>query len=238
MNMFDIFHEIIRSINNDQIPNINPTEIYNEGWMTRLLVYISLKQKIKLSNYLDFSQVRNWTSEGLISSPFISAKKNREGYTHADMVLGDFEVNYRMKGQIKVFDKAKLFGIIEAKMGSNLSQGTSYAKNKYNQASRNLACISYNSHNSCKTFFVVVAPETMIEKHRIEKQIRKEFLIKQIKRRYELSELPLDNDLIDRAQKCETYVLSYEYWISLLDGKDKSNIKEFYNNCRIWNRLE
>jgi len=235
--MFDFFIEIIRSINNNQIPNINPTEIYNEGWMTRLLVYISIKQKIKLLEYLDFSQIRNWTSEGLISSPFILAERNREGYTHADMVLGDFQVNFKERGQIKVLDKAKLFGIIEAKMGSNLSQGTSYVK-EYNQASRNLACISYNSDNSCKTFFGVVAPEIMIKKHRIEKQIRKEFLIRQIKSRYKLSELTIDNELIDRVLKCETFVVSYENWISLLDGKDKSNVKDFYNNCRIWNRLE
>jgi hypothetical protein len=235
--MFDIFNEIIRSIHINQIPNLNPTEIYNEGWMTRLLVYISMKQKIKLSDYLDFSQVRNWTSEGLISSPFIHAENNKEGYTHADMVLGDFQVNYKTKGQIEVFDKAKLFGIIEAKMGSNLSQGTSYAK-EYNQASRNLACISYNSHNSCKTFFGVVAPETMIEKHGIENQIQKEFMIRQVESRYELSKLSVDNDLINRAQKCKTFVVSYEYWISLLNGKDKSSVNDFYKNCIIWNRLE
>ena len=82
--------DIITSIEND-LPNINPTQIYNEGWMTRLLMKQSILEKTKLEKF-DFGKFNNWTSEALISSPFLKAKKCKEGYTHADIAFGDFIV--------------------------------------------------------------------------------------------------------------------------------------------------
>jgi len=239
-NMTNFFIDIIDTIDNsvdgNSIPNVNPTEIYNEGWMTRLLVYTSINQKLKINDFLDFSIIKNWSSEGLISSPFIDARKNREGYTHADMALGDFEINYSNRGQIEIRDEAKLFGIIEAKMRSNLSKGTTNAKD-YNQASRNLACISYNANGNCKTFFAVVAPEAMIENHAIKEQIEPNKMLSQIRNRYTLSGLAIDTDLLTRAAKSEIFVLSYEDWIDRLTGSDKEYAKKFYDNCKKWNRL-
>ena len=105
---------------------INPTIIYNEGWMIRLLVIESMIEKLKI-NKVDFGLLarKNWSSEALITSPFVETKENREGYTHADIILGDFSVNYNERGDVKLNDSPDVLGIIEAKMGSNLSQGTS-----------------------------------------------------------------------------------------------------------------
>ena len=51
-------------------------------------------------------------------------------------------------------------------MGSKLSAGTKNAPN-YNQASRNLACIAFNTLSSnYDIFFAVVAPEQKIEEHK------------------------------------------------------------------------
>jgi hypothetical protein len=206
------FEHILNSVDNGDdhsVPNVNPTEIFNEGWMTRLLVYQSIKEKLIIDGLIDFVKNKNWSSEGLISSPFVKAKKNREGYTHADMTLGDFAIDYKGRGEITVSDSAINFGIIEAKMGRNLSQGTTHAPD-YNQASRNLACIAENVKNeTCKTFFTVVAPITMIKHHKIMEQTEKGFMIKQIKHRFELSDMAIDNDLIERANQCLIKVLSY-----------------------------
>ena len=38
--MKDSIFEIIESIGTNTTPHINPTEIYNEGWMVRLLFII------------------------------------------------------------------------------------------------------------------------------------------------------------------------------------------------------
>lgn len=62
--------------------DINPTIIYNEGWMVRLLVIESMTEKLKVKN-IDFGLLasKKWTSEALITSPFVEAKENKQGYT-------------------------------------------------------------------------------------------------------------------------------------------------------------
>ena len=237
--------EIIKSINSIQ-PNVNPTEIYNEGWMTRLLVYYSIQQKLKLKK-IDFGQIKNWTSEGQISNPFLHAKEYREGYTHADMALGDFDVNYKKSGRIKVDDKADVFGIIEAKMKSSLSAGTTYAPT-YDQASRNVACIACNVKNDCNTFFYVVAPKTQLTKvHRNKKRmidmVKDKAIEKQIKLRIELhnehnTTKIIEKQILERVEKCNIDIITYEEWIKAFqDKKIQRLLDEFYDKCRQWNRI-
>jgi hypothetical protein len=232
--------DIISSI--DHQPNVNPTEIYNEGWMTRILVYYSIQEKLKLAE-VDFARINYWTSEALISSPFINASNFREGYTHADMALGDFNVDYQDSGKIIVDESATSFGIIEAKMASNLSQGTTHAEN-YNQGSRNLACIAFNTRNTdCDIFFSVVAPQAKIIHLNLEAQVQINFMIEQIVSRFEMYEPgePLReyfDDTIAKAQSCSTWVMSYEDWIDSFSNADvKGILNDFYQKCLFWNNI-
>lgn len=224
-------------------PRINPTEIYNEGWMTRLLVHHSIAQRLVL-NGIDFGDLQNWTSEGLISSPFVFAKTYREGYTHADMALGDFTIDYSHRGEIKVNDNARFFGIIEAKMGSNLSQGTTTVPDEYNQASRNVACIAANTFDkSCEIFFGVVAPADVLIKHEIDKQIkmRHEQIAKRFKRYENTDDKAKDNQnaILAKVDKCAVWLLSYEDWINAFtDSSVRKELSDFYAECRKWNRLD
>ncbi len=232
---------IIDSIDNG-LPNINPTIIYNEGWMIRLLVQQSIIEKTVISG-IDFSQISHWTSEALISSPFIKAPNYREGYTHADIALGDFSVDYSKRGEIRILDDARVFGIIEAKMGSNLSKGTTHVKN-YSQASRNLACIAHNAFNkTCKTFFAVVAPEAKLDKHQIERQIELENLIQQIKDRFSLYPKEFRDRqnmdmIISKAESSTVNCFSFETWIECIkDQKSKDFLRGFYEKALSWNRI-
>ena len=233
--------DIIKSIDSD-FPNVNPTEIYNEGWMTRLLINQSIKEKTKL-NGLDFSKISNWTSEALISSPFVQAYQHREGYTHADMALGDFAVDYEKRGEIIISDSAKIFGIIEAKMGSDLSKGTKHFSD-YNQASRNLACISSQTYDkNCEIFFIVVAPQIKLVEHEIDKQIDLQSMIHQIKERFkEYSDSfksAQNMDLIlSKAETCTVKAWSYEEWIKAIVSSDsKEFLSDFYRKAKKWNRI-
>ena len=234
--------EIISSIDSN-FPNINPTVIYNEGWMSRLLVKQSLIEKSKVKG-LDFSKISNWTSEALISSPFVQANTHREGYTHADIALGDFVVEFNRRGDININDDANIFGIIEAKMGSNLSQGTTHIKS-YNQATRNLACISSQTYNNnCQIFFFVVAPKSILIKHRIAEQIELKNMIQQIENRYSIylddsiSKLNMDL-IIAKAQSCLIQSLSYEEWIdAIISPEPKEFLQDFYNKAKKWNRIK
>lgn len=238
--------EIINSTKSNQ-PNVNPTEIYNEGWMTRLLVHHSIDANLIFKG-IEFGKLANWTSEALISSPFVKAEKNREGYTHADMALGDFSVKYEDGGKINVSPSATTFGIIEAKMRSPLSQGTTHAPN-YNQASRNVACIAENASEKCNTFFYVVAPKSQIFKvHKnglsTHDMVKSKIIVKQIAERFELHNTQnepnnKESEILSRGAKCKIGTITYEEWIEAFTDKSvHESLSEFYLMCKKWNKIK
>ncbi|WP_298327427.1 hypothetical protein [uncultured Dokdonia sp.] len=239
----DAISEIIKTMNNTS-SSVNPTAIYNEGWMTRMLMYYSVKEKLNFKG-IDFTN-KGWTSEALISSPFVSAKSNREGYTHPDIAIGDFKIDYSVSGKLDIKD-ANEFGIIEAKMKSPLSRGTKNAKD-FNQASRNVACIAHNTTEECNTFFYIVLPESkrnhkkrdgttiidLVNRDTIRKQITE-----RIKSHNNTNQDQLDDNLIERAKQCKVDVFTYEEWIKAFnDIKIKEELNEFYNNCKIHNKIK
>ncbi len=236
-------HDIIASIKSK--PRLNPTEIYNEGWITRLLVHYSVQENLTI-NGIDFGKLNNWTSEALISSPFVFAKTHREGYTHADMSVGDFDVDYATRGEVVIRENAQFFGIIEAKMGSNLSQGTTTVPIGYNQASRNVACIASKTFtSSCEVFFAVVAPADVLVKHEITEQLKQ--IRTQIEARFHLYEDKDDTSgvlanreaILKKVDVCKVWSLSYEEWIAAFaDNSIKQELTDFYTECRKWNRLK
>lgn len=233
-------NKIIDSIEREQ-PNLNPTQIYNEGWMTRLLIKFSIEDKLKFRG-IDFSSISHWCSEALISSPFLPRKRKdclAEGHTHADMAIGDFKVDFKCNSEIKLKNNPNLFGIIEAKMGSNLSRGITHAEN-YNQASRSLACIAYiTKDTSCKIFFSVVAPEYTFEKHKIDEQIDKEFMMQQIRDRFNQYDEEFRKDMdgvLAKANECDVWSAGYEDWIDAInDPQLKRALKAFYEKAKKWN---
>ena len=225
--------------------NINPTILYNEGWMTRLLVEVSLQQRIQINN-IDFGQINHWCSEGLLSSPFLARKRAdnlAEGYTHADIVLGDFSVDFAKRGDITPRGLDGVFGVIEAKMGSRLSSGTKNAPN-YNQASRNVACIAFNTISTRHSiFFSVVAPERKIEDYGIRHIVNLQVMLDQISRRFDSYDrssriFALKENVLDRAKTCTCSVLSYESWLDALSGSnDYPALVEFKERCYKFNRI-
>lgn len=231
--------EIIQSIETNKI-HLNPTDFYNEGWMIRLLVKKSIEEKLTIGT-INFADISNWTSEGLISSPFVSAPKYREGYTHADIAVGDFKIDYANRGEIIIEDTAKLFGIFEAKMKSNLSQRTTYADD-YNQASRNIVCILFNTKKTTQSFFGVVAPKEYLERHQIAQQIDKKTIHRQIKKRFDVydDDFKLQKeaeDILNRLDSINIVSISYESWIDIFRNKSRKELQDFYEKSKRWNKL-
>ncbi len=209
--------------------------------MLRLLIQQSITEQL-IVHGLAFSKIKNWTSEALISSPFVLANERREGYTHADAALGDFKVDYSKRGEIIVAKNASIFGIIEAKMGSNLSQGTTHAKN-YNQASRNITCIAHNTrcNSACETFFFIAAPESTINNHKLQEQLNQATI--QIGHRF--GAYPEDDSVTDNmdtilciADKMLKKVISFEEWLGAIqDQNAKEDLQDFYCECLKWNKV-
>ena len=217
--------------------SINPTIIYNEGWMIKLLVIESMIEKLEIGG-IDFDRFtnKNWSSEALIASPFVDAKKNREGYTHADIILGDFEIDYSERGEVKKKESAEILGIIEAKMGSNLSQSTTNAPD-YNQASRNVCCLAHTTQNTdCETFFIITAPQKTIDKYNFKEQTAQ--IKTQIEKRFPLSGIDFDEKIRKKVDECTIAIISYEEWIEkIINYEVKSLLSVFYEKCKKYNKI-
>lgn len=226
--------------------NIRPTILYNEGWMTRLLVEVSIRAQLRLPE-ISFDKIQHWYSEGLLSSPFLARSRQdnlAEGHTHADMALGDFRVGSANQGDISIEGTDGIFGVIEAKMGSQLSTGTKNAP-AYDQASRNLACIAFNALSTDhRIFFAVAAPRKKIEEYGFDEQVSVSRMVDTIAQRFDMYDTDsevyaLKKRVLDRARSCTCFVLSYESWIDALTGHDaQALLHEFKNQCYKFNGID
>lgn len=138
----DRFIRILRSSENDANARFPPTEVFNEGWMLRLV--LDAVQGVQIESPLRCESGSAWYSEALLSSPFSArhrADALAEGFTNADGVIGQFAFRPNTRAGLELSDDATQFTVVEAKMFSNLSSGTRNARD-YNQAARNVACMA------------------------------------------------------------------------------------------------
>lgn len=246
-NQFYILLESFFKNGSNQKFNINPTEIYNEGWMCRLLTYYSIQNELILNENIKFKKEWNWCSEAHIKSPFeprIKGDTSGEGKTHADMALGDFDINYTRNGELYVKDNPEQFGIIEAKMNSGLSKGTRRVKD-YNQAIRNIACIANSTNENTKTFFYVAMPKESKHIHEVKEFLdwgKNEVILRDridhfIKHGNNPNKIDWDN-LINKASKVKTGIIFYHEWISKINENEINNeLSEFLKECVFWNNV-
>ena len=148
-----------------------PTELFNEGWLLRL-VLDWYSQQTPSTSALSFEHNSKWYSEGLLASPFLARYRGdplAEGYTHADGVIGHFDVSPGERSEIRAHGDARQIVVVEAKMGSPLSSGTRNAPG-YDQAARNTACLAHLIERARRApdalshlAFCVIAPRTLVE---------------------------------------------------------------------------
>jgi len=149
------------------------TEVYNEGWMLRLVVsklrdqYCaefshnascmrqSESRDVAAAVALEIGKLasRGWCSEGFLASTF-----NDEGSTRADGIVGDIVLRPRTKWGFECISGE--FAAIEAKAGSGLSKGVVHLP-KLNQAARYIAIIArmMSEGSSVKGRLFVIASE-------------------------------------------------------------------------------
>ncbi|MBN1774828.1 MAG: hypothetical protein JW817_00025 [Clostridiales bacterium] len=159
------------------------------------------------------------------------------------MALGDFRVDSANRGDISIEGTDGIFGVLEAKMGSQLSAGTKNAPD-YDQASRNLACIAYNTKSTKHAiFFAVVAPQKKIEEYKIGEQVSISRMIDKISKRFDMYDsnsniYSIKEVVLERARSCTCFTLSYESWLdALVDHAAYSVLDEFRNQCYKFNRI-
>lgn len=204
-----------------------PTEVFNEGWMLRLV--LDALQTVDVPGHpLGFLGKSKWYSEARLISPFLRKPKKDlqgkekdtlgEGYTNADGVIGHFKFREDTKSGLELIRGARQFVVVEAKMFSNLSSGTTNARG-YNQAARNVACmastikasgISLNDLESVGFFVVTAKRDTIFANCLKSKSIRD--VVKERINSYESA---------SRKEARELNEWETQYFLPLVDRLDK-----------------
>tara|TARA_B100002003_G_scaffold237909_1_gene255549 strand:- start:565 stop:1377 length:813 start_codon:yes stop_codon:yes gene_type:complete len=243
-----------------------PTLLYNEGWMLRLLLdWLTTNRAV---DYFNFPSNVNWYSEAALASPFHPRRqrdKCAESYTHADGAIGQFVIGRKGASYLKLKRDATHFVVTEAKMFSKFTSGVTHAPN-YNQAARNVACISYilmkalskterKLEDMDSVGFYLIAPKSQIEKGIFKKYMKHDSVRETVEERlsgYERCDVeqkqPKDNEskeewfkdwFLPTLEKIKMETLSWEQIIESVnrkDGKNGKEFSEFYSLCLKYNK--
>lgn len=150
---------------------IRPTDIYNEGWMLRLLLD-SMADRPANNHPFYFVPDASWLSETLLYSEFLARSRPdelAEGWTNADGVIGHFlDPSQTPNRELRLAKDPRQFVVIEAKMFSGLSSSIKHSTG-YDQAARSVACMAavLKRANMAPQYikrlaFYVVAPQSQI----------------------------------------------------------------------------
>ena len=162
--------EILLSAGN-HASSLRPTELYNEGWLLRLVLDWSSTHATAPHPFV-FAPGARWFSEALLFSQFLPRFRGdqlSESWTHADGVVGHFSVGSSGRGDLVLDPGAAQFVVVEAKLFSPLSAGTKNASG-FDQAARNVACMAEVLRQAqrrpeavSRLAFYLVAPQSQID---------------------------------------------------------------------------
>jgi predicted RNase H-like nuclease len=227
------------------------TEYFNETWLLRIVLDWFSNQKIK-DHPLSFAKGCRWFSEGLIPTQFRPrARKDPlgESWTHADAVIGHFQIGQEGRADIRLSNKTTHLSCIEAKMFSKLSAGVTNAR-YFNQAARYIACMAELMHRAKinpgkmkRLAFFIFAPEERIDAGVFSTQIAPGHIKETVKRR--VSEYKGEKDqwygewFLPTLGQVDIQCLSWESIIALILKNDPYNggqLHSFYLKCMKYNR--
>jgi hypothetical protein len=232
-----------------------PTILYNEGWMLRLLLAWFEANRDDQASPFSIPSGCKWYSEALLPSAFLPrtrGDKFSEGWTHADGAIGEIAIGKERDGDLTLLPEAKTFKVIEAKMFSKLSRGTTHAR-YYNQAARNVACMAEvlfqarkKPQSMSSLAFYVVAPKSQIEVGLFEKQMSLTSVHDIVERRLREYDKPGPREIwfqdwfLPLMEVIDLRVLSWEEQLDQVaaqEAKSRPALSEFYKECLRYDRL-
>lgn len=235
-------------------PTYRPTEIYNEGWLLKILLHEYSEHRCEKGS-LKFQDDAKWFSEAMLPTKFTARSTKELGHkdtlaesrTNADSVIGHIEVGNKGKADLELAKNVKQFVVIEAKMNSKL---TGYVSNVpgYDQAARTVACmaetLSVNKIHPDKMeslAYYVLAPEKRIGNSKF-KELVDECSIKEAvrKRVGDYGDEGVYKEWFEECfeptlKKITLDVISWETVIEQLPNKSKEKVNHFYQLCLDYN---
>jgi len=227
-----------------------PTELYNEGWMLRLMLDWFDRNR-QFVHPLSFMEGARWYSEALLPSRFLAESRAdlmAESFTHADGVIGHFNIKPGVRGDATLLSGAKQFIVAEAKLGSSLAAGTKNAR-MYDQAARNVACMAHvlasagvEARTVDRLAFYVLAPEAQIKAGVFAGLVTRESIERKVRERVHAyggrHDAWLNEAFLPTLSVVELDVLSWESVIAALPKSDETEaLGKFYEQCLKFNPL-
>ncbi len=227
-------------------PIFRPTELYNESWLVKLV--LDQASKISDSEFpIGFLPGSTWFSEALLPSAFEARFRGdplSESRTNADGVVGHIAIGTQAKADMELMKGVAQFTVVEAKVGSPLSSGTSNAK-YFDQAARNVACMAevlertdFADTEHTRLDFVVLAPQYSIDKGTFAAEMSSSSIKSKVERRVSEYDGDLDQWFEERflptMSRVKLYSVSWEEaigWIGDNSPEVADELSEFYGQC-------
>ncbi len=232
-------------------PPFPPTLLFEEGWMLRLVLDWFAETKTP-GHDLSFAPDARWFSEARLASAFLPrhrGDKLGEGHTHADGVIGHFKIGETGRAELTLGPDARQFAVVEAKMFSKLSKGTTHAPT-YNQAARNVACMAHLAELDKREpsdipsmAFFVLAPREQIAAGVFAEFMDKDSLERVVRERADRYDPPktdwFENRFKPALGPMRVGGLAWESVIAFIKSADRpygEDLVKFYNRCLEFNR--
>lgn len=227
-------------------PNYRPTELYNESWLVKLILHQA--SRIADPDFpIGFLPQSTWFSEALLPSAFEARFRGdplSESRTNADAVVGHIAIGIQAKADLELSAGVRQFTVVEAKVGSPLSSGTSNAK-YFDQAARNVACMAevlarsdLDPGSVGRLDFVVLAPRESIRKGTFAEEMTATSIRAKVERRVSEYDGALDNwherRFIPLIARVKLHSLSWEEtidWIGARSPDVRGDLNSFYSQC-------
>jgi hypothetical protein len=244
-----ILSQLIASFD-PQNPSFRPTEIYNENWLTKIV--LNQASFIKDTGYpLGFLPGSTWYSESQLPTAFKPRHRGDplgESRTNADGVIGHIVVGKRAKVDLELERGARHFTVVESKIGSALSSGVTHAR-YFDQAARYVACMAevmaiagIRPASLDRLDFIVLAPEHAIRQGTFSNEMKRSSIEAKVKRRISEYAGELDRWLLKHFEPTlnhlRLHLLSWENaikWISSHKPGAAGELNEFYSRCLQFN---
>ncbi|MCL2821517.1 MAG: hypothetical protein FWD38_11960 [Oscillospiraceae bacterium] len=236
----------------NKMGNLLPTELYNETWMLRLVLYWFAKDENKGKTFEDIpiSMITDsqWFSEGRLGTVFKDEK-----YTHADGIYGNILIGDNGYSDVKLAPGCKQFVVTESKMFSQFSRRIT-RHSDYNQAARNIVCMCHIAKNVIYEIddiaFYTLLPQSQIDGEptfseftdkahinktvlgRIEKHKDDSIEHKKLSAWYE-------RDFTPFCDKLKVELISWEKIIETVCSNDPNYgkmLEDYYDNCKMYNQ--
>ena len=231
-------------------PHFPPTTLYNEGWLLRIILDWFAQNETD-EHPLTFHTNAIWYSEAQMPSAFQARVRGDtlgETRTHADGVIGHFDIGQHSKAGFDLHHDARQFVVLEAKMSSSLRKGTKNAP-YFDQAARNVACMAEvlsranrKPDQLMNLGFYVLAPLPQIEKGTFKEKMEPASIQAKVSQRVEEYKGEKDDwheewfkPLINQI---DIQTISWESIIDFIKDHDSINgpeIEQFYQYCLQFN---